>query len=110
MDTETSIFTIISYGGDAKAIAYEALEASYDGDFELAAEKIKEANNKLTEAHNTQTKLIQSEINGEKVDMSLLMVHAQDHLMTSISEISLIENMIKMQQRIFMLESNLKED
>ncbi|MYL57620.1 PTS lactose/cellobiose transporter subunit IIA [Virgibacillus halodenitrificans] len=108
METETAIFTIISYGGDAKAIAYEALESSYDGNFELAQEKLDEANSKLTEAHNTQTKLIQSEINGEKIEMSLLMVHAQDHLMTSISEISLIEKMIKMQKRIGILESKLK--
>lgn len=108
MGRETEIFTIISYGGDAKAIAYEALEIAQNGDFDLAKQKIKEANDKLTEAHNTQTKLIQAEINGEDMDMSLLMVHAQDHLMTSISEISLIEQMIKMEQKINILESKIK--
>lgn len=37
--------------------------------------------------------------------ISLLMVHAQDHLMTAISEISLIEQMIKMLKRIDALEN-----
>ena len=31
----------------------------------------------MAEAHKTQTRLIQDEINGEKVDTSLLMIHAQ---------------------------------
>lgn len=33
---EDIIFSIISYGGDAKALAYEAIEASESGDFEKA--------------------------------------------------------------------------
>ena len=49
----------------------------------------------MAEAHKTQTRLIQDEINGEKVDTSLLMIHAQDHLMT-LSEKSLIEKMIEL--------------
>lgn len=50
----------------------------------------------MAEAHKTQTRLIQDEINGEKVDTSLLMIHAQDHLMTALSEKSLIEKMIEL--------------
>lgn len=58
------IFNIISHGGDAKAIAYEALELAHQNKFQEAADKMKEANETLTKAHNTQTKLIQAEING----------------------------------------------
>jgi PTS system cellobiose-specific IIA component len=43
-----------------------------------------------------QTKLITGEINGDKTETSLLMVHAQDHLMTSILARDLIEEMIGM--------------
>lgn len=109
MDIETEIFNIISSGGDAKSIAYEALGLAHKNKFEDAEAKMKEANETLTAAHNTQTKLIQAEINGENVDMSLLMVHAQDHLMAAISEMSLIEEMIKMSKRIFNLENISKE-
>lgn len=104
MNFENEIFTIISNGGDAKAIAYEALESAYNGDFKIAEEKLQEAEKVLNVAHNTQTKLIQHELNHDGVDISLLMVHAQDHLMTAISEISLIEQMIKLLRRIDALE------
>lgn len=107
MDMELEIFNIISNGGDAKAIAYEALELAYENQFEQAYKKLENANETLNKAHNTQTKLIQADINGENVKMSLLLVHAQDHLMTSISEISLIEQMIKMLKKISFLEEKV---
>jgi len=40
--------------------------------------------------------LITGELNGEKTETSLLMVHAQDHLMTSLLARDLIEEMIGM--------------
>lgn len=107
MDMELEIFNIISNGGDAKAIAYEALELAHENQFEQAYKKLENANETLSKAHNTQTKLIQADINGENVKMSLLLVHAQDHLMTSISEISLIEQMIKMLKKISFLEEKV---
>src|SRR5699024_4507265 len=106
---EAEIFSTISNGGDAKAMAYEALQLAHSNKFKEAESKLKKANDTLTNAHNTKTKLIQAEINGEKVDMSLLMVHAQDHLMAAISEMSLIEEMITMSKRIFNLEKNSKK-
>ena len=35
-------------------------------------------------AHKIQTALIQQEVNGEKFDIPMLLIHAQDHLMTSM--------------------------
>lgn len=67
---------------------------------------LKTAHEELNKAHKTQTSLIQAEINGENFEKSLLMIHAQDHLMTSISEISLIEQMIPLLKRIDKLENN----
>ena len=55
-----------------------------------------EAKEKSIDAHDVQTKLITGEINGDKTETSLLMVHAQDHLMTSILARDLIEEMIGM--------------
>ena len=50
----------------------------------------------LGHAHKTQTALIQRELNGKTIEKSLLLIHAQDHLMTAISEQKLIEHMIKL--------------
>jgi len=35
-------------------------------------------------------------LNGKTIEKSLLLIHAQDHLMTAISEQKLIEHMIKL--------------
>ena len=36
------------------------------------------------EAHHTQTEMLTQEANGDSVEVSLLMVHGQDHLMTGM--------------------------
>lgn len=63
----------------------EAIAAAKQGNFTQAREKLKEAGEALNEAHHFQTTLIQNEVRGQKFEMSLLMVHAQDHLMNAIT-------------------------
>lgn len=93
---EEEIFEIISHGGDARGYAYDALKEARMNNMKKAEEFLLKAQEELNLAHNTQTKLIQSELNGQSVKMSLLMVHAQDQLMTAISEKNLIEQMVEM--------------
>ena len=93
---ELIIFEIISTGGTAKGLAYEALAAAENGDFEEAEKLLKEADEALNQAHKVQTDIIQAEARGENTEVSVLFVHAQDHLMTAIEARNLIEKMIKM--------------
>ncbi len=95
-ENEMNIFKIISASGDSRGAAFEALRAARKGDFEAAESKLQEAKEKSIDAHDVQTKLITAEINGEQTDLSLLMVHAQDHLMNSLLARDLIEEMIEM--------------
>lgn len=81
---EEVVFQIILHGGNGKSSAMEAIAAAKQGDFSAAREKIQEAGEALNQAHHIQTSLIQSEIRGEKNEISLLMIHAQDHLMNAI--------------------------
>jgi cellobiose PTS system EIIA component len=82
---EEIIFQIILHGGNGKSCAMEAIFAAKQGDFSGAREKLQEASNALNEAHRIQTSLIQGEVRGEKAEISLLMVHAQDHLMNAVT-------------------------
>jgi cellobiose PTS system EIIA component len=82
--TEEIIFQIILHGGNGKSLSMEAIFAAKQGDMKEAEAKLAEANEAINEAHRIQTELIQGEIRGNKTPISLLMVHAQDHLMTSI--------------------------
>ena len=56
---------------------------------------MKEALSHISEAHNAQTEMIQAEISGEETfQPSMLFNHAQDTLMTVMSEIHLTDKMI----------------
>lgn len=85
MDLEMIIMNIINYSGEARSLSMEGIDYAKKGDFKKAKKNIEEANGKISCSHKSQTKLIQSEAQGDKQDFSLLLVHAQDHLMNSIT-------------------------
>ena len=97
MSTEMQIMELISTAGDSKAKAFEALKKVKEKDFEGARALINEARKIDIEAHRIQTELITQDLNEdvESPAMSLLMVHAQDHYMTSQLAKDLIEALIE---------------
>lgn len=105
---EEIIFEIILHGGNARAEAYEALRASEEGNFDKADEHMKIADKEVGIAHKIQTEIIQQEVQGKKYDMTVLFIHAQDHLMTAIAEKTLIEGMVKMHKKIKALEERVE--
>ena len=70
------------------------------GDIEKAEESLENAKEAVNEAHHSQTEMIQAEIRGEKAPLSLLMVHAQDHLMTSLLCIDLAQEFVDVYKKI----------
>lgn len=94
MNTEQMIFEIIANAGDARDMTYQALDKVEEGHIDEANQLIKRAQEMMDVAHNVQSKLIQQEIQGEPVGGGLLMIHAQDHLMTAIAEHQMIKRMI----------------
>jgi len=93
---EMAIFQIISLAGDSRSLAFEALRCARKGDFDQAREKLEEARKSSVQVHQIQTKMLTEEAQGEKTEVSLLMVHAQDHLMTSMLARDLIEELVQM--------------
>ena len=85
MISEQTIFQIILHGGNGKSSSMEAIAAAKEGNFVEANKKLKQASEALNEAHHVQTQLIQNEVSGAKSEVSLLMVHAQDHLMNAMT-------------------------
>ncbi|MBE6118940.1 MULTISPECIES: PTS lactose/cellobiose transporter subunit IIA [Faecalicoccus] len=76
---ETS-FGLILNAGNARSKSLMAIEAARDGEFEQAEQLVKEAEQDLRLAHQTQTDLIQKEANGQTLGVNLILIHAQDHL------------------------------
>lgn len=86
--------------GDAKDLAYQALTAARNGDLDLAKEKLTAAREKLTAAHNVQTTMLTAEAQGKTIQLTLLLVHAQDHLMTAITYVDLAEELVALYNRL----------
>ncbi|GIO24115.1 lichenan-specific phosphotransferase enzyme IIA component [Oceanobacillus sp. J11TS1] len=100
MSVEEISFQIILYGGNARTLAMEAMKHAKASEFELAEQKIEEANEEMSKAHRYQTDLIQGEIRGEEVELRLLLIHAQDHLMNAITVIDLAQEVIELHKKI----------
>lgn len=93
---EQIVMELVVNGGDARSKAMQAIKAAKKGDMNLAKQKINESNEALNKAHEIQTSLIQNEAAGEHVQVTLLMVHAQDHLMNAMTIRDLAQEMIDM--------------
>lgn len=107
MITMENLFEIISYSGSAKAMAYEAMAEASQNDFEKAQSLLKEADATLLLAHQIQNELIQSIKEEEARDISLLLIHAQDHMMMAMELRNLAEMMLGIYQKIQGLEEKL---
>ncbi|MBO0451892.1 PTS cellobiose transporter subunit IIA [Candidatus Enterococcus murrayae] len=78
-------FQIILSSGDARTLVHEAFAQMRAEKFNDAESLLNEANDSLVKAHKVQTELLQQYANGERIEMEIIMVHAQDHLMTTMT-------------------------
>jgi PTS system cellobiose-specific IIA component len=97
-DYEQVIFGIITISGEAKSTAYEALRAAKREDFQNAQEKMTEVDRILSGLHTQQMELIQKEAKGEQTEFSVLLVHALDIMMDSLSVRDLVKELIEIYQ------------
>ncbi|OIM15456.1 PTS lactose/cellobiose transporter subunit IIA, partial [Oenococcus oeni] len=76
------------------------IKAAKEKDCKEAELKLTEADRFLAQAHNAQTDMLTKEANGEHAQMCLLMVHAQDHVMTAITFRDLAGEIVELYKRI----------
>lgn len=91
---------LILHGGNARAEAFEALEATKLKDYKKSEEHLKKSSEELKLAHEAQTKALQEMAQGKDESPNLLMVHAHGHLMTAMTEKSLIEELIELYKKV----------
>jgi len=97
-DLEEVVMGLIINSGQARSLAYGALKKAKQGDFDSAQEMMAQSRTALNEAHLVQTKLIESDQGEGKMKVSLVLVHAQDHLMTSILARELVAELIDLHE------------
>lgn len=105
MENIEIIMDIIVHGGNARSKAMEAIRKAAEGQFEDAKNQVETAEVDLHRAHNVQTSLIQEEANGKKTEISLLMIHAQDHLMNAITVVDMAKEMIRLHEMLFEIKN-----
>lgn len=92
-------FEIILHSGDARTIIHEAFASMRNGAFEASENQLEKANEKILEAHKSQTQLLKEYAGGKKIDMEIIMVHAQDHLMTTMTLLEVAKEMSYLYQQ-----------
>lgn len=92
---------IILHAGDCRNLLNETINDLLDDKSEEEVkDKITQAKKEITKAHVIQTDMIQSSINEEELQTTLLFTHAQDTLMTINSEVNLVQSMIRLYRKL----------
>ncbi|USE38207.1 PTS lactose/cellobiose transporter subunit IIA [Endozoicomonas sp. SCSIO W0465] len=100
MNVDNVVMELIVKSGLAKSQALEALAHARCGEYDKAEKSLADSREAGRLAHKMQTALIAAD-NGEgKVPVNLLLVHAQDHLMNSMLAQDMVEEMIRLYQRL----------
>ncbi|RSB65422.1 PTS lactose/cellobiose transporter subunit IIA [Atlantibacter subterranea] len=96
---EEAVMEIIVNAGQSRSLCFEALHAARQGNFDEANSLLREADGYSRQAHRMQTKLIEQDAGEARQPMTLIMVHAQDHLMNSLLARELCEEILHLYQR-----------
>lgn len=99
-EMEDVVMGLIINAGQARSLAYKALKQAKIGDFAQAEELMAQSRMALNEAHLVQTQLIEADQGEGKTRVTLVLVHAQDHLMNAMLARELIAELIELHQKV----------
>ncbi len=103
---QQSVMQMIMFGGNAKSLSIEAINAAKAKNFQLADQKLQEAETSIAHAHQQQTTMLTNDANvitegkGEMTPVTLYLVHAQDHIMNAITFRDLAVEIVDLYKRL----------
>ena len=97
---ELTSFEIISAVGAARSSFMEAISLASEGEFEGAKKKIEEGNVYFVDGHKAHASLVQDEAAGKQIQMTLLLTHAEDQMMSAEIFKTLAYEFIKLYKEI----------
>lgn len=83
-ELELTMIEIVALSGDARTKLLNAVKKAKEGAPAEAQAMVDDAQGLLNDAHKAQTELLTAEARGEVTTPTVLLVHAQDHLMTTM--------------------------
>lgn len=97
---ELICFEMIAANGSARSFFLEALAAAKEGNFEEADRLMSEGEAMLEEGHHAHSNLLSQEASGDKVQVDLLLVHAEDQMMSAETFKIMAGEMIEIYSRL----------
>lgn len=85
LTSEQINFQLILYSGNARSKVIQSLREYREGNVEESELLIAQAEQDLAVAHDVHFQLVQKEAQGEKVEISMLFMHSEDHLMSTLT-------------------------
>lgn len=97
---EEVVIQIIINSGEARSHCLNAIKLARQGNYTESDVLIQTAKECLSKAHIAQTELIRNEEQGNASPPTMVMIHAQDHLMNALTIRDLATEMIEIQKMI----------
>lgn len=99
MDLEKISVKIIANSGEAKSLLFEAIDMAQQNYLNEAWELVNQAREKITFAEKIHMDVLREEANGGKPKLNLLLIHAEDHMMSGHLLVELTERFINMYEK-----------
>ena len=93
-------FQMIASIGEATACYMEALETAKNGDFVKAGLLIQQGEQNALSCHREHATLLSAMANHEKIEISLLLMHAEDQMMNGEMIKLMVKELIEVYQTI----------
>ncbi|MBS4430497.1 PTS lactose/cellobiose transporter subunit IIA [Pectobacterium punjabense] len=99
-DMEQTVMELLINAGEARSNAMMAIQASRQREWQQADNLLATSQEAARAAHRVQTRLIGLDEGEGKVPVNLIMVHAQDHLMTAMLCRDLAEEIVLLRREM----------
>lgn len=100
MDSVEKSMEIIAHGGDGKSLAMMAIQKAREGNFSEAEELLKKAHEAIVACHQCHSELLFYDAEHQDLQVTMLLVHAADHLTSADMTEAMAEEIIYLYKEI----------
>jgi len=100
MDMEAICFELICHVGEARSSFIEAIQEAKKGHFSRAQSLIESGKESYSQGHRVHAELVQAEMNGLQERLPLILIHAEDQMMSAENFRILSEEFLDLYQRL----------
>ncbi len=100
MDSIEKSMEIIAHGGEGKSLAMMAIQKAREGNFAEAEELLKKSHESIVKCHQSHSELLFYDAEHQDLQLSMLLVHAADHLTSADMAEAMAEEIILLYKEV----------